>query len=258
MWGGDFTAPQTDTGVYFFTDQPVENAKDADMNGLNRVDEAETQNSDEIAAAMADTTEKTKVKVSSVDYTVSSSYSLEWKVGFTPLDTSTGIHFFKGGLCKDREINGDYTVQWVQVNADNSETSLDSAPTNAGTYKIKVTLGETASALFELESDTLDYTIKPMTLNKNTTLGLYQKKDENGNLLWLRYTGGKQLPNKNIYKVANDRYTLPEECYEFEEVENQDYINCGGNKEIKIVGKGNVTGSKTVKFSIERAEPSLP
>ena len=80
MWGGDFTAPQTDTGVYFFTDQPVENAKDADMNGLNRVDEAETQNSDEIAAAMADTTEKTKVKVSSVDYTVSSSYSLEWKV----------------------------------------------------------------------------------------------------------------------------------------------------------------------------------
>ena len=60
--GGDFTAPQTDTGVYFFTDQPVENAKDADMNGLNRVDEAETQNFDEIAAAMADTNEKTKVK----------------------------------------------------------------------------------------------------------------------------------------------------------------------------------------------------
>ena len=256
--GGDFTAPQTDTGVYFFTDQPVENAKDADMNGLNRVDEAETQNSDEIAAAMADTTEKTKVKVSSVDYTVSSSYSPEWKVGFTPLDTSTGIHFFKGGLRKDREINGDYTVQWVQVNADNSETSLDSAPTDAGTYKIKVTLGETASALFELESDTLDYTIKPMTLNENTILGLYQKKDENGNTLWLRYTGKEQLPDKNIYQVANSSYILPEDCYEFEKVDGQDYINYGYGKEIKIVGKGNVRGSKTATFSIERAELSLP
>lgn len=256
--GGDFTAPQTDTGVYFFTDQPVENAKDADMNGLNRVDEAEAQNSDEIAAAMADTTEKTKVKVSSVDHMVFSSYSPEWEVGFTPLDTSKKIHFFKGNICIDREIKGDYTVQWFKVNANKSETILNSAPTDAGTYKIKVTLGETASALFELESDTLDYTIRPMSLNENTILGLYQKKDENGNLLWLRYTGGKQLPNKNIYKVANDRYTLPEECYEFEEVENQDYINCGGNKEIKIVGKGNVTGSKTATFSIERAELSLP
>ena len=109
--GGDFTAPQTDTGVYFFTDQPVENAKDADMNGLNRVDEAETQNFDEIAAAMADTTEKTKVKVSYVDNTFSSSFSPEWMVGFTPLDTSKKIHFFKGNICIDGEIKGDYTVQ---------------------------------------------------------------------------------------------------------------------------------------------------
>lgn len=258
MWGGDFTAPQTDTGVYFFTDQPVENAKDADMNGLNRVDEAETQNSDEIAAAMADTTEKTKVKVSYVDYMDSSSSSPEWKVGFTPLDTSTRIHFLNGRKCKDSEIKGDYTVQWVQVNADNSETILDSAPTNAGTYKIKVTLGETASALFELESDTLDYTIKPMSLNENTILGLYQKKDENGNTLWLRYTGKEQLPDKNIYQVANSSYILPEDCYEFEKVDGQDYINYGYGKEIKIVGKGNVRGSKTATFSIERAELSLP
>lgn len=256
--GGDFTAPQTDTGVYIFTDQPVENAKDADMNGLNRVDEAETQNSDEIAAAMADTTEKTKVKVSYVDYMDSSSSSPEWKVGFTPLDTSTRIHFLNGRKCKDSEIKGDYTVQWVQVNADNSETILDSAPTNAGTYKIKVTLGETASALFELESDTLDYTIKPMSLNENTILGLYQKKDENGNTLWLRYTGKEQLPDKNIYQVANSSYILPEDCYEFEKVDGQDYINYGYGKEIKIVGKGNVRGSKTATFSIERAELSLP
>lgn len=256
--GGDFTAPQTDTGVYFFTDQPVENAKDADMNGLNRVDEAETQNFDEIAAAMADTAEKTKVEVSYVDNTVYSSSSPEWKVGFTPLDTSKKIHFLNGHKCKDREIKGDYTVQWVQVNADNSETILDSAPTNVGTYKIKVTLGETASASFELESDTLDYTIKPMTLNENTILGLYQKKDENGNTLWLRYTGKEQLPDKNIYQVANSSYILPEDCYEFEKVDGQDYINYGYGKEIKIVGKGNVRGSKTATFSIERAELSLP
>lgn len=236
----------------------MENAKDADMNGLNRVDEAETQNSDEIAAAMADTTEKTKVKVSYVDYMDSSSSSPEWKVGFTPLDTSTRIHFLNGRKCKDSEIKGDYTVQWVQVNADNSETILDSAPTNAGTYKIKVTLGETASALFELESDTLDYTIKPMSLNENTILGLYQKKDENGNTLWLRYTGKEQLPDKNIYQVANSSYILPEDCYEFEKVDGQDYINYGYGKEIKIVGKGNVRGSKTATFSIERAELSLP
>lgn len=228
------------------------------MNGLNRVDEAETQNSDEIAAAMADTTEKTKVKVSYVDYMDSSSSSPEWKVGFTPLDTSTRIHFLNGRKCKDSEIKGDYTVQWVQVNADNSETILDSAPTNAGTYKIKVTLGETASALFELESDTLDYTIKPMSLNENTILGLYQKKDENGNTLWLRYTGKEQLPDKNIYQVANSSYILPEDCYEFEKVDGQDYINYGYGKEIKIVGKGNVRGSKTATFSIERAELSLP
>lgn len=258
MWGGDFTAPQTDTGVYIFTDQPVENAKDADMNGLNRVDEAETQNSDEIAAAMADTTEKTKVKVSYVDYMDSSSSSPEWKVGFTPLDTSTRIHFLNGRKCKDKEIKGDYTVQWVQVNADNSETILDSAPTNAGTYKIKVTLGETASALFELESDTLDYTIKPMSLNENTILGLYQKKDENGNTLWLRYTGEEQLPDKNRYQVANSSYILPEDCYEFEKVDGEDYINSGNGKKIKIVGKGNVTGSKIATFSIGQAKPSLP
>lgn len=258
MWGGDFTAPQTDTGVYFFTDQPVENAKDADMNGLNRVDEAEAQNSDEIAAAMADTTEKTKVKVSSVDHMVFSSYSPEWEVGFTPLDTSKKIHFFKGNICIDREIKGDYTVQWFKVNANKSETILNSAPTDAGTYKIKVTLGETASALFELESDTLDYTIRPMSLNENTILGLYQKKDENGNTLWLRYTGKEQLPDKNIYQVANSSYILPEDCYEFEKVDGQDYINYGYGKEIKIVGKGNVRGSKTATFSIERAELSLP
>lgn len=258
MWGGDFTAPQTDTGVYFFTDQPVENAKDADMNDLNRVDEAETQNFDEIAAAMADTTEKTKVKVSYVDYMVSSSSSPEWKVGFTPLDTSEKIHFLKGGSCKDSKINGDYTVQWVQVNANNSETILNSAPTDAGIYKIKVTLGETASALFELENDTLNYTIKPMTLNENTLLALYQKKDESGNTLWLRYTGEEQLPDKNRYQVANSSYILPEDCYEFEKVDGEDYINYGYGKKIKIVGKGNVTGSKTATFSIERAEPSLP
>ena len=256
--GGDFTAPQTDTGVYFFTDQPVENAKDADTNDLNRVDEAEVQNFDEIAAAMADTAEKTKVEVSYDAYTVSSNYSPEWKVGFTPLDTSTGIHFLKDRSCKDRKINGDYTVQWVQVNADNSETTLDSAPTNAGTYKIKVTLGETASASFELETNTLDYTIKPMTLNENTLLVLYQKKDENGNTLWLRYTGEEQLPDKNRYQVANSSYILPEDCYGFEKVDGEDYINCGYGKKIKIVGKGNVSGSKTVTFSIERAEPSLP
>lgn len=256
--GGDFTAPQTDTGVYIFTDQPVENAKDADMNGLNRVDEAETQNFDEIAAAMADTTEKTKVKVSYVDYMVSSSSSPEWKVGFTPLDTSKKIHFLKGGSCKDSKINGDYTVQWVQVNANNSETILNSAPTDAGIYKIKVTLGETASALFELESDTLDYTIKPMTLNENTILALYQKKDENGNTLWLRYTGEEQLPDKNRYQVANSSYILPEDYYEFEKVDGEDYINYGYGKKIKIVGKGNVRGSKTATFSIERAELSLP
>ena len=256
--GGDFTAPQADTGVYFFTDQPVENAKDADTNDLNRVDEAEVQNFDEIAAAMADTAEKTKVEVSYDAYTVSSNYSPEWKVGFTPLDTSTGIHFLKDRSCKDRKINGDYTVQWVQVNADNSETTLDSAPTNAGTYKIKVTLGETASASFELETNTLDYTIKPMTLNENTLLVLYQKKDENGNTLWLRYTGEEQLPDKNRYQVANSSYILPEDCYGFEKVDGEDYINCGYGKKIKIVGKGNVSGSKTVTFSIERAEPSLP
>lgn len=236
----------------------MENAKDADMNGLNRVDEAEAQNSDEIAAAMADTTEKTKVKVSSVDHMVFSSYSPEWEVGFTPLDTSKKIHFFKGNICIDREIKGDYTVQWFKVNANKSETILNSAPTDAGTYKIKVTLGETASALFELESDTLDYTIRPMSLNENTILGLYQKKDENGNTLWLRYTGKEQLPDKNIYQVANSSYILPEDCYEFEKVDGQDYINSGDGKVIKIVGKGNVTGSKTATFSIERAELSLP
>ena len=252
--GGDFTAPQTDTGVYIFTDQPVENAKDADMNGLNRVDEAETQNFDEIAAAMADTTEKTKVKVSYVDNTVYSSSSPEWKVGFIPLDTSKKIHFLNGHNRKDSEINGDYTVQWVQVNADSSETILDSAPTDAGTYKIRVTLGETASALFELESDTLDYTIKPMSLNENTILGLYLKN----NAIRLRYTGEEQLPDTNIYQVANDSGILPEYCYEFEKVDGVDYVNSGDDKVIKIVGKGNVTGSKTVTFSIEKAEPSLP
>lgn len=207
---------------------------------------------------MADTTEKTKVKVSYVDYMVSSSSSPEWKVGFTPLDTSKKIHFLKGGSCKDSKINGDYTVQWVQVNANNSETILNSAPTDAGIYKIKVTLGETASALFELESDTLDYTIKPMTLNENTILALYQKKDENGNTLWLRYTGEEQLPDKNRYQVANSSYILPEDYYEFEKVDGEDYINYGYGKKIKIVGKGNVRGSKTATFSIERAELSLP
>lgn len=252
--GGDFTAPQTDTGVYFFTDQPVENAKDADMNGLNRVDEAETQNSDEIAAAMADTTEKTKVEVSYVNNTVSSSSSPEWKVGFTPLDTSTRIHFLNDRKCKDSEIKGDYTVQWVQVNADQSETILNSAPTDVGTYKIKVILGKDASDSFVLENDTLYYTIRPMTLNKNTILGLYLKN----NAIRLRYTGKEQLPDKNIYQVANDSDILPEYCYEFEKVDGEDYINCGSGKEIKIVGKGNVTGSMIATFSIEKAELSLP
>ncbi len=135
-------------------------------------------------------------------------------------------------------VGAAYTIQWIQEDG----IVLSGSPENAGNYTVKIILDDSLAGTAELVTDTFSFRISQMDM-KYAILGLYGGKP--GQPQW---TGEPVLPEEPY--VANDRYTLPEDCYELTFIEGKNCIE-PGMAYVKAVGKGpNVKGEKEFQYQI--------
>lgn len=195
--------------------------------------------------ATGDTENKEILNVTFYMYSVGVNKSEDWTPNLTGFDTTTKIHFINTGQNNyDSEINGDYTVKWTNESGD----ILENAPTDAGTYTIKVTLGEEAGKNYVLDNDTLNYKINP--LDCSSMIGFWSWPEGQP-----RYNGEQQLPNAEI---GNSAYVLPEDSYIIKPIEGKNCTNAG-KAYCMLEGKGgNVIGQKELTYYINYALIELP
>lgn len=138
------------------------------------------------------------------------------------------------------ELVGDnYTIQWIDENG----TELSGLPENAGSYTVKIILGDSLAGKAELVQDTFSFNISQMNLGF-AVLALYGKPAQ--------WTGEPVTP-ENPY-IANSAYTLPEDCYELQFIEGE---NCTevGSAYVKAVAKGpNVVGERKFSYTINKRQ----
>ena len=120
------------------------------------------------------------------------------------------------------------------------ETALTSAPVNAGSYTVKATYEGNANHKEAMK--TANFTIQPKELTAEM-IKLYDTE--------FIYNGDEQQPtvtvkDGNTQLTADTDYTLewPQES------------KAAGSYTVKITGKGNYTGEKTMSYSIAKATPT--
>ena len=121
-----------------------------------------------------------------------------------------------------------------QYKADNASTYTSTVPTNAGTYTVKATVAESAN--YAAATATRDFTIVPKAISKATVENIGEQE----------FTGRTITPTVT---VKDGTVVLTDADYSVAYANNID----AGTANVTITGKGNYTGSTSVKFTIAQA-----
>ena len=121
-----------------------------------------------------------------------------------------------------------------QYKADNASTYTSTVPTNAGTYTVKATVAESAN--YAAATATRNFTIVPKAISKATVENIGEQE----------FTGRTITPTVT---VKDGTVVLTDADYSVAYANNID----AGTANVTITGKGNYTGSTSVKFTIAQA-----
>ena len=129
--------------------------------------------------------------------------------------------------------NANVTYQYKAADAAD-ETYTNVVPTNAGTYTVKATVAESAN--YAAATATRNFTIVPKAINKATVENIGEQE----------FTGRTITPTVT---VKDGTVVLTDADYSVAYANNID----AGTANVTITGKGNYTGSTSVKFTIAQA-----
>ena len=129
--------------------------------------------------------------------------------------------------------NANVTYQYKAVDAAD-ETYTNVVPTNAGTYTVKATVAESAN--YAAATATRNFTIVPKAISKATVENIGEQE----------FTGRTITPTVT---VKDGTVVLTDADYSLAYANNID----AGTANVTITGKGNYTGSTSVKFTIAQA-----
>ena len=129
--------------------------------------------------------------------------------------------------------NANVTYQYKAVDAAD-ETYTNVVPTNAGTYTVKATVAESAN--YAAATATRNFTIVPKAISKATVENIGEQE----------FTGRTITPTVT---VKDGTVVLTDADYSVAYANNID----AGTANVTITGKGNYTGSTSVKFTIAQA-----
>ena len=129
--------------------------------------------------------------------------------------------------------NANVTYQYKAADAAD-ETYTNVVPTNAGTYTVKATVAESAN--YAAATATRNFTIVPKAISKATVENIGEQK----------FTGRTITPTVT---VKDGTVVLTDADYSVAYANNID----AGTASVTITGKGNYTGSTSVKFTIAQA-----
>ena len=129
--------------------------------------------------------------------------------------------------------NADVTYQYKAADAAD-ETYTNVVPTNAGTYTVKATVAESAN--YAAATATRNFTIVPKAISKATVENIGEQE----------FTGRTITPTVT---VKDGTVVLTDADYSVAYANNID----AGTANVTITGKGNYTGSTSVKFTIAKA-----
>ena len=129
--------------------------------------------------------------------------------------------------------NANVTYQYKAADAAD-ETYTNVVPTNAGTYTVKATVAESAN--YAAATATRNFTIVPKAISKATVENISEQE----------FTGRTITPTVT---VKDGTVVLTDADYSVAYANNID----AGTANVTITGKGNYTGSTSVKFTIAQA-----
>ena len=129
--------------------------------------------------------------------------------------------------------NANVTYQYKAADAAD-ETYTNVVPANAGTYTVKATVAESAN--YAAATATRNFTIVPKAINKATVENIGEQE----------FTGRTITPTVT---VKDGTVVLTDADYSVAYANNID----AGTANVTITGKGNYTGSTSVKFTIAQA-----
>ena len=129
--------------------------------------------------------------------------------------------------------NANVTYQYKAADAAD-ETYTNVVPTNAGTYTVKATVAESAN--YAAATATRNFTIVPKAISKATVENIGEQE----------FTGRTITPTVT---VKDGTVVLTDADYSVAYANNID----AGTASVTITGKGNYTGSTSVKFTIAQA-----
>jgi hypothetical protein len=129
--------------------------------------------------------------------------------------------------------NANVTYQYKAADAAD-ETYTNVVPTNAGTYTVKATVAESAN--YAAATATRNFTIVPKAISKATVENIGEQE----------FTGRTITPTVT---VKDGTVVLTDADYSVAYANNID----AGTANVTITGKGNYTGSTSVKFTIAQA-----
>ena len=129
--------------------------------------------------------------------------------------------------------NANVTYQYKAADAAD-ETYTNVVPTNAGTYTVKATVAESAN--YAAATATRNFTIVPKAISKATVESIGEQE----------FTGRTITPTVT---VKDGTVVLTDADYSVAYANNID----AGTANVTITGKGNYTGSTSVKFTIAQA-----
>ena len=129
--------------------------------------------------------------------------------------------------------NANVTYQYKAADAAD-ETYTNVVPTNAGTYTVKATVAESAN--YAAATATRNFTIVPKAISKATVENIGEQE----------FTGRTITPTVT---VKDGTVVLTDADYSLTYANNID----AGTANVTITGKGNYTGSTSVKFTIAQA-----
>ena len=129
--------------------------------------------------------------------------------------------------------NANVTYQYKAADAAD-ETYANVVPTNAGTYTVKATVAESAN--YAAATATRNFTIVPKAISKATVENIGEQE----------FTGRTITPTVT---VKDGTVVLTDADYSVAYANNID----AGTANVTITGKGNYTGSTSVKFTIAQA-----
>lgn len=135
--------------------------------------------------------------------------------------------------------NGNVKIEYKLKNADDNSYST-TAPTNAGTYTIRAAIAETTNYVAAVTS--MDFVISPKDIS-NVTIG---------NISNQTYSGNAILPRPVVMDGSKELIPNTDFTYDYE-----NNINVGTTAIVKVIGKGNYSGSASKEFTIVRADLSI-